>query len=192
VDFQAGFLKHLGIERATLVGNSLGGWVAASFALADPKRVERLVLVDAAGFASLAASLGKRGMSALRLGTREDLRYFALLTFYDQTVFANDSSLDAAFSHRLAHGDGYTIGRLAEAIARGDDALDGRLSAIKQPTLIVWGRADRMVPLSFGERFKKEIGGSQLVIIEKCGHMPQIECPTDLTAALLRFLPHSN
>jgi len=188
VDFLAGFLKELGIERASLIGNSLGGWVAAGFALAHPGQVERLVLIDAAGFGALTDQLKGRTLDALRLATREDLRYLGPLTFYDKKFFAGDASLDAAFAQRVTAGDGYTVGRLIESMLRREDTLDRRLAAIRQPTLIVWGREDRLIPLAFGERFRREIGGSRLVVLDRCGHMPQVECATELSTALERFL----
>jgi len=66
--------------------------------------------------------------------------------------------------------------------------LDKTVSAIKQPTLIIWGREDLLTPLALGERFKKEINGSELLIIEKCGHVPQLEKAAEFNAALMKFL----
>ncbi len=73
-------------------------------------------------------------------------------------------------------------------MTHGEDVLDNRLAAIKQPTLVLWGREDKLIPLSFGERFHKEIAGSQLLVIGNCGHMPQVECPKDFATAVLQFL----
>src|SRR5205809_3104305 len=67
VDFLGGFLTELKIERASLVGNSLGGWVAAAYALEQRERVERLVLSDAAGYAALAKTMDPRALRALRV-----------------------------------------------------------------------------------------------------------------------------
>jgi pimeloyl-ACP methyl ester carboxylesterase len=66
--------------------------------------------------------------------------------------------------------------------------LDGKLGGIKQPTLMIWGREDGLTLLAMGERFKKEIAGSELFIIDKCGHVPQLEKPAEFNAALLKFL----
>src|SRR5205823_7413351 len=75
VDFLDGFLNELKIERASLVGNSFGGWIAAAFTLAHPERVERLVLCDAAGYGTLAQTMDGRALSALKLASRDDIRY---------------------------------------------------------------------------------------------------------------------
>src|SRR5207244_13402758 len=87
IDFLDGFLNELKIERASLVGNSLGGWVAAAFTLAHPERVERLVLSDAAGYAAVAKSMDPRALSALRLASRDDLHYLGPLTFHDNRFY---------------------------------------------------------------------------------------------------------
>src|SRR6266478_6466280 len=99
VDFLDGFLNQLKIKRASLVGNSLGGWVAAAFTLAHPERVERLVLSDAAGYAALAKTMDPRALSALRLASRDDIRYLGPLTFHDKRFYED---VDLAFKQRLA------------------------------------------------------------------------------------------
>ncbi len=185
VDFLDGFLNELKIERASLVGNSLGGWVAASFALAHPQRVDRLVLCDAAGYAAVSKTMDPRALSALRLASREDIRYLGPLTFRDKRFYED---VDLAFKQHVSAGDNYTVNQLLDSMIRGEDVLDNRLAAIKQPTLILWGREDRLIPLNFAERFHKEITGSQLRVIDSCGHMPQVECPKEFVTAVLDFL----
>ncbi len=188
VDFLDALYKELKIERASLVGNSMGGWIAASYALAHPEKVERLVLVDAAGFAP-PENFDVRQLAAMNPSTREGMKRLAALVFYNKQLFLTDSAIDLLLTQRIKAGDGYTIQSLNESIARREDLLDNRLSAIKQPTLIIWGRNDGLTPLAqFGERFQKEIGGSQLIVFEECGHFPQVEKAAEFNAALLKFL----
>src|SRR5438034_5535054 len=97
VDFLDGFLTELKIERASLVGNSLGGWVAAAYALAHPERVERLVLSDAAGYAALAKTMDSRALRALRVASRDDIRYLGPLAFHDKRFYQD---VDAAFKEQ--------------------------------------------------------------------------------------------
>ncbi len=67
--------------------------------------------------------------------------------------------------------------------------LDGKLSAIKQPVLIVWGREDGLTPLAReGEKFKRELPSAQFVVFEQCGHVPQVEKAAEFNAAVLKFL----
>ena len=185
VDFLDGFLNELKIDRASLVGNSLGGWIAASYTLAHPERVERLVLADAAGYLALAKTMDPRVLAALRAASRDDIRYLGPLAFHNKRFYED---LDLAFKQRVTAGDGYTINQVLDSIIRGEDVLDGRLGAIHKPTLIVWGHEDKLIPLNFAERFHKEITGSRLEVIDNCGHMPQVECPDEFTRIVLEFL----
>ena len=187
VDFLDALYKELKIERASLVGNSLGGWTATAFALAHPEKVERLALVDAAGFA-LTGDVNPRALNGLSPATLEGAKQLLSLIFYNKQMFASDAAAGLMMTRRMMAGDGYTIQRFIDSIVNGEDVLDKKLSAIKQPTLIIWGREDLLTPLALGERFKKEINGSELLIIEKCGHVPQIEKAAEFNAALMKFL----
>ena len=185
VDFLDGFLNELKIDRASLVGNSLGGWIAADFALAHPERIERLVLCNAAGYAAVAKNMNPRTFSALRLASRDDIRHLGPLTFHDKRFYED---VDLAFKQRVTAGDDYTVNQVLDSILRGEDVLDGRVGAIHKPTLILWGREDKLIPLKLAERFHKEIAGSRLEIIDNCGHMQHVECPKEFAAAVLEFL----
>src|SRR5439155_701354 len=113
-------------------------------ALTHPERISRLVLCDAAGYAAVSKTMDPRALSALRLASREDIRYLGPLTFRDKRFYED---VDLAFKQRLAAGDSYTVGRILDSMIRGEDVLDNRLAAIKQPTLILWGREDKLIPL---------------------------------------------
>jgi pimeloyl-ACP methyl ester carboxylesterase len=191
VDFLNGLLKELKVERATLVGNSLGGFTAAAYALAYPDKVDKLVLVDAAGYA-VPKDTDPRTFNVLNPSTREGVRQVMSLVFYDKKMFANDAVVDTLYAKKMQTGDGYTVQQFIESILRGEDVLDGKLDKLKQPTLLVWGREDMLTPLSLGERFNKDIKGSQLFILEKCGHVPQMEKAADFNSALLKFLAGEN
>lgn len=187
VDFLDAFLKELKIERASFVGNSMGGWVAASYALAHPAKVERIVLADAAGLAP-AQDLDMALLMKLNPSTREGMKELVSKVFYNKVIFMSDAFIDASMRARISAGDGYTIRSLTESIIRREDFLDKRLAGIKQPTLVIWGREDGLLPLADGERFQKEIPGAQLIVFEQCGHVPQVEKAMDFNAAVLKFL----
>ena len=188
VDFLDRFLKVLHIERASFVGNSLGGQVAALYAIEHPAAVERLVLVDAGGFKLAPGAISPRMKTAMRLSTREDYRYFAQFTFFDKKFLPDEAFMDYAIGERVRRGDGYTINQVIESMLRNDDVLDGRLGAISAPTLVIWGIGDRLIPRASAERLKHDIHDSRLLVLQKCGHIPEVECPADLNAALLQFL----
>ena len=189
VDFLNQLYKELKIERADLIGNSLGGWIAATFAATYPEKVTRLVLVDASGFKSL---FERMDYNVIDAGSSAETRRLFSLIFYDDKKFISDAAVERFYAKKIMNGDSDTIQRLLASFARGEDMLDNRLSAVKQPTLIVWGREDELVPLEHGERFKKEIQGSQLFVIDKCGHVPQIERADVFNPALLKFLSDTN
>lgn len=187
VDFLDKFLAELKVERATLVGNSMGGWVAALYTLKYPSKVERLVLVDAAGFAP-PKEFDLNALAGLNPSTRDEMKRLANLVFFNP-MFKSDAAVDVLLAQRLSAGDGYTIQRLVESIYRGDDMLDGKLSAIKQPVLVVWGREDGLTPLAReGERFKRELPSAQMLVFDQCGHVPQVEKAAEFNAAVLKFL----
>jgi pimeloyl-ACP methyl ester carboxylesterase len=186
-DFLDKFLSELKIERATLVGNSLGGWIGALYALKYPNKVEKLVLVDAAGFGPQ-KDFDYRTLQNLNPSTREQVREVLNLVIYNKALITDDF-IDNGITTRVSAGDGYTIQALIESIKRGEDFLDGKLKDLKKPTLIVWGKQDGLTTLAeFGERFKREIPGAELIVYDQCGHIPMVEKAADFNAALLKFL----
>ena len=190
VDFLDAFYKKVGITKATLVGNSLGGWVAMDFALAHPDKVARLVLVDSAGYSPKrigGAPLTRESLQALNPSTVAGEKRLMALVFYNK-MFASDQFAEQAFSTHLRKNDGYTIDRFIDSILRGEDVVDGRLGAIKVPTLVVWGREDRLVPLAAGKALAEDIPGAQTAILDSCGHVPPVECAAPFNAALLKYL----
>src|SRR4051794_9188020 len=189
VDFLDQFCKQLKIERATLVGNSMGGWIAAMFTASFPDRVDKLVLVDAAGYAP-PKDFDMRSLFGLNPTTRAGMKLLVGRVFYNK-AFQTDAAIEQAMAVRLAAGDGYTINSITESIIRGEDFLDDVVKTIKRPTLIVWGRQDGLVSLADGERFNKDIAGSKMVVIEHCGHVPNAEKAGEFNAALLKFLTES-
>jgi 2-hydroxy-6-oxonona-2,4-dienedioate hydrolase len=190
VDFLDGFYQQVGITKATLVGNSLGGWTALAFALAHPEKVDRLVLVASAGYSPArtgGTQLTRELLLQLNPATLAGLKQSLSLIFYNKQLIT-DQFVERAFVDKLRRNDGYTINQFIESVLRGEDYLDGRLGAIKAPTLIIWGREDLLTPLAMGQAFAKDIAGAETVIIDRCGHVPQLECAAPFNAALLKFL----
>jgi pimeloyl-ACP methyl ester carboxylesterase len=190
VDFLDAFCKKVGVAKATLVGNSLGGWVAMDFALAHPDKVNRLVLVDSAGYSPKrigGAPLTRELLLALNPTTIAGEKQLMSLVFFNK-AFASDQFAEQALTAHLRKNDGYTIDRFIDSILRGEDVVDGKLGAIKAPTLVVWGREDALVPLANGKALAEDIPGAQSVILDSCGHVPQAECAAPFNAALLKYL----
>ena len=91
-------------------------------------------------------------------------------------------------TQRITANDGYTISSLIESIKRKEDFLNDRLGEIKKPTLIIWGKQDGLLPVSDATVFNKGIIGSELIIFDNCGHVPQFEKAVDFNKAVLGFL----
>ncbi len=187
IDFLDQFYKQLKIERASLVGNSMGGWIAAAYTAAHPEKVDRLVLEDAAGYAP-PSTFDYKVLYNLNPSTRDAMKQVAKLVFYNQALFGTEGAIDQAMAARINAGDGYTIKSLIESIIRGEDFVDAQVKTIKQPTLIVWGKQDGLTPVSDGERFKRDISNSTLLVIDQCGHVPNVEKAREFNAAVLKFL----
>jgi Predicted hydrolases or acyltransferases (alpha/beta hydrolase superfamily) len=186
VDFLDKFMSELKIERAHLIGNSMGGWVAALTAIRYPNRVEKIVLVDAAGI--MPASLNEADIYQLNNSTREEVRANMKRIFANPIFQNNEALVDQFMIQRIATGDGYTINSLIESIKRREDFLNERLGEIKKPTLIIWGKQDGLLPVADAYTFNKGIQGSELQIFENCGHVPQFEKPQEFNTAVLKFL----
>ena len=184
VDFLQEFMRVLSIPKASLVGNSLGGWIAADFAARHPEMVEKLILVDAAGVKQEGEVKIPIDLNPSTLeGTRRVLEYIA----YDHR-WVNDQLVRQVFEKRLRNSDGYTIERVLAGAFTGNQFLDDKLGFIHAPTLIVWGQNDGLTPLSMGERFQKGIPGAKLVVFDQCGHIPQMEKPVEFNRTLIEFL----
>ena len=180
-------LGALRLRTVPVVGTSLGGWIGAELAALYPERVARLVLVDAVGLWIDAAPIGE-----LFGSTPPEL---AAMIFHDQQhpiaqmmhAMTNLSEVPEDFA--------YTQLKALEAGARvgwnpylHDPKLERRLGRVTAPPLVLWGRQDGLVPLVYGERYRDRIPGARLEVIERCGHLPPIERPTDFAARTLDFL----
>lgn len=189
VDFLEGFCKKLAIDKAVVVGNSLGGWTAVAFTLAHPERVEKLVLVDSAGysFANSPIKPTREMMQGLNPSTVAGAK-LVLSAVLANPAFATEAAAEKLFTEHLRKNDGYTIDRFIDSMLLGQDFVDGKLGAIKVPTLVLWGRQDHLVPLASGQQFAKEIAGAQITVFDQCGHVPQLECSAPFNAALTKFL----
>ena len=186
VDFLDKFMAELKIERADLVGNSMGGWVAGLMAIKYPNRVGKIVLADAAGLAPPTIDLDR--IYQLNNSTRDEIRANLKLIFATPAFQNNELLVDQFMTQRVVTNDGYTINSLIESIKRKEDFLDARLGEIKKPTLIIWGRQDGLLPLADGEKFNKGIAKSEFVVFDNCGHAPQFEKAADFNKKVLEFL----
>lgn len=177
------FLRALKIDRVCLIGNSLGGWIAASLALKRSELVEKLILVDAAGVWGNATNFPVD----LRVSSLKHLREVFRMLFYDKTL-ATEELVDTAYRQHLERGDGYAIESVLRNVSSGQEHLDAVIGDVEVPTLIVWGEQDELIPVSTGRLMHQRIPGSSLMVIPHCGHLPALEKPAQLVDAVLQFL----
>jgi pimeloyl-ACP methyl ester carboxylesterase len=186
VDFLDEFLRDLKVERASLVGESLGGWISALYAVeitggAHIVPVEKLVLVDAAGLKQ------DKPIPNLNPSTLAEMRGVMEAVFYD-TTWVTEDALRKIFADKLSLHDGYTVRSILENPALASERLDRRLGEIHVPTLVVWGKQDNLLPIANGERYAAGIAGARLVSFDKCGHVPPREKTAEFVSAATAFL----
>ena len=107
--------------------------------------------------------------------------------FYSRDM-VSDGLVDLSYALHLERGDGPTIRSVLQTIHLPDEKLDSRISALKAPTLLLWGEQDALTPLAMARVFQRLIPGSRLEVIPQCGHLPCLEKPAEFNQALLNFL----
>ena len=173
-----GLLDELGLTGVTVVGNSIGGWIAAEIALAGSPRVSGVVLVDAAGL--VLSDYPAPDFFSLTMDQVAELSY------YRPDAFRLDLEHMPEPVKAMMAGN-----RAALAVYGGpvmaDPGLLDRLPDITVPVLVVWGEADRMIPVEHGRAYAKAIPGARFLLIAEAGHLPQLETPDRLLAAVRDF-----
>ena len=191
------FLGEIGVERAPLVGNSMGGFIAAEAALSHPGRVDKLVLVSAAGLVTVRKgelALAKRLAPLFHLGAARTIsrrehwvRRRGLRRAFLYGVARHPDLLQPELCYEIASGAGRP-GFLDAFGAVLDYDFRDRLSDVTQQTLIVWGRNDRIVPVDGAHEYERLISNSRKEIFYDTGHVPMIERPHRFNRLLDEFL----
>jgi pimeloyl-ACP methyl ester carboxylesterase len=194
-------LDTLEVDAAAVVGNSMGGFVAAELAIAFPQRVERLVLVSAAGISTFGNRGGTRAVPVLQRAERILAAYTAWMASKSDTVTRRPRLREATLS-LVARHPGRLPAPLAAELLRGagkpgfiqglqanlDYDFRERLPEIVCPTLIVWGDGDRVIPVRDADVFAELIPNAQKVVLADTGHIAMIERPAQFNALLANFL----
>ena len=201
--FLAGFMDALGIGRATLAGNSLGGVVSAQFAVQFPQRLDRLILVDSAGFGR-ELRLFLRLWSVRAVGSVLFSLYQRVFPLAKRWVFQDWSSIDEEWARQagaVLRTPGVK-GNALKVVRTGVDLrgqreelfrdLHRQLGTVASPTLIIWGSHDPVVPVAHAQAAHQLIPNSQVRMIDRCGHIPQVERPEEFNKLVLDFLAQRN
>ncbi len=191
------FCDTVGARDCALIGNSMGGFVAAEAAIAEPEQFEKLVLVSAAGVSSARLRQGPTAVAARMLGAATPLLFSAQTRVFRRRraramafagIFDRPADLRPELVWEFFQG-GVRAESFVEALSclAGYDFLD-RLGEIRVPTLIVWGRQDRVVPPADALGYAQRIAGARLEVFDRCGHVPMAERPLRFNRLLEEFL----
>ncbi|MEP7282189.1 MAG: alpha/beta fold hydrolase [Rubrivivax sp.] len=188
-------LDGLQVPRFIVGGNSLGGEVAWRLATLAPERVERLLLVDAAGAPPVGGGTRPLGWTLARVpGLRRVFEWVlprplvvqGLVAAFADPARLTDDMVDRVFELTLRDGNRRAlVDRLAQ---RSPGADLERLSTLRVPTLILWGAEDRLLPVATAREFHRRIAGSRQIVLDGVGHLPQLEAPERSLQAVRTFL----
>jgi pimeloyl-ACP methyl ester carboxylesterase len=194
VRFATAVLDHFGIEHCVLAGNSFGGWVAWETALAQPARVNALILVDSAGYSIRSESV-PIGFRIARIPVLNRLMEVTLprsmvessvRNVYGDPAKVTPELVDRYYEITLRQGNRQSLVQRFVQAPLGID--EERIKELKVPTLILWGGRDHLIPLEYAGLFNRDIAGSELVIFDDLGHVPQEEAAARTVRAAKAFL----
>ncbi|MFT7033125.1 MAG: pimeloyl-ACP methyl ester carboxylesterase [Cyclobacteriaceae bacterium] len=188
------FLSSKGIKRCILSGNSLGGEIAWRFTVKNPEVVEKLILIDATGYPNEAKSQ-PIAFTIARTPILNKLMTFITPRFVVQASLENvyvdktkvtDALVDRYFELTLREGNRQAlVDRMMLGMATSPFHL---IKNIQQPTLVLWGEQDLLIPIKNARRFHKDLPNGSLAILKNVGHVPMEESPNESLATLLAFL----
>jgi pimeloyl-ACP methyl ester carboxylesterase len=172
-ELYAGLLDALDLQDAVVIGNSVGGWITAELAVRRPERLGGVVLVDGVGI-EVAGHPVAVGLAPAQLAeyawfdpSKSPTADFAALPPAARAVFAGNGAALAVYAGTMQ-----------------DPTLLGRLAAVDVPALVVWGEADRIADVEYGRAFAAAIPGARFELLPRTGHVPQLETPEVLLAAI--------
>lgn len=181
-------MDTLGITKAHLVGNSMGGFIAARIAHDHPERVTSATLIDAAGVISPQPSdmdkLTAKGINPFNIHNRDDFANFYAMTMA-KAPWVPGITLDFMAKRYMAQRD-----QLMHIFKDFNHVgmLDHQLKDIHVPVLVIWGKQDRLLQVAMAKVWHDGITGSQLIIYDDMGHMPMVEDPARTATDVLKFM----
>jgi pimeloyl-ACP methyl ester carboxylesterase len=173
-----GLLAELGLDDVTVVGNSIGGWIAAEMGLLGSARISSFILVDAVGIE--VPGHPAADFFSLTMDQVADLAYF------DPDKFRIDPAALPPAAQAAMAGNRDALAAYAGQ-AMSDPGLAARLGGVTAPTLVLWGEADRIADPDYGRAFAAAIPGAQFQLLTGTGHLPQLETPAQLLGPVWDF-----
>jgi pimeloyl-ACP methyl ester carboxylesterase len=196
--FMKKFLAGLSVRQCALGGNSLGGQIALNYTIKYPEQIKKLILIDAAGLmykeihppvAFKIAKIPVLNKIMTYITPKFIIRNSVEDVYYDKSLVTNEL-VQRYFDLTLRSGNRQAV--VDRLTTPKTYASMDELHTISQPTLIIWGENDMLIPVSCAAVFKKYITKSEVLIIENCGHVPMEECPDKVLPAMITFLDKVN
>ncbi len=193
------FMDTLQLERATLIGHSMGAGLAIGMSLTYPERINALVLISglpANVLANMRPSVPKRIVKhwplwlaelVIRCAGRQAARRILQESIHDHTLLT-PIVVDRSHRHRLQLGALHAFYAQTKHIPEWERDFASRLADIAHPTLILWGTHDKVFPLPVGQAMQRTIPRSEFLAVPDTGHIPQWEHPDFVNHAILKFL----
>ncbi len=181
VDLIQGFLRAVHVERADVMGWSMGGWVALEFALQHPERVNRLVAMDSAGL-KFKTDLTPDILQPNTVPQLERLEVLLMAHHYYIPGFVQRDLLRTMKRNRTV------VHRTLESLLREEGDFAGRLGQLQMPVLLVWGQQDELIPPVVGNQMHDAIPQSVLELYAGCGHMGPATCADRMAPRVTDFL----
>lgn len=183
-EFLNDFMKGLDIRKASIIGSSMGGYIAAYFASEHPEKTQKLVLVSPAGLSRRATPEAMSYMNAVYFPNEENAKSALEELFYDK--HSVDVEMVEDFVSRMKNDDSKNAYFSSFFNLSRNHEFEERLGKIKSPSLIVWGEEDEIIPCEYAEEYVSMIPNSKKEMMTECGHMPFIEKPKEFLKLVKR------
>ena len=187
------FLLKLNVTQCIVAGNSLGGSIAWNYAIASPDKVKQLILLDASGY----PKKDEKGSLGFKLAAipvlNQALKHISPISLIRKSLedaFYNKSLVTEQMVqqyHDLLLREG-NRGAVLELFQHPMKPDPSKIKTITQPTLIIWGKQDQLISYNNAALFKQDIRNSQMLVLDKVGHIPMEEAPNQVASAILKFV----
>lgn len=193
-DHVARLLDGLGTEKAHLLGNSMGGYVALEFALAYPERVDRIVGMGPGGLAANVLgpepSEGARRLGEFMMAPSKEAMEAWVDTMVANKAVVDDELIEERLANAMAPGAMESAIAIFASLGQHPETVPlwARMRGVKAPTLITWGRDDRMLPVEGALFGFRQMPNAELHIFSRCGHWAQVERKAEFERLVIDFL----